>query len=115
MRVMESEHCHGSGVQRYFTTINYRITTCPRLEWKYVVQRVKCPEHQMHGGRRIESVEKLLQDELAVEAKLQHAEVVAVVLYSGPMVRSCACQFEAGRRGKRKLACREGGASCLLS
>jgi hypothetical protein len=44
----------------------------------------------MHSGRRIESVEKLMQDELAVEAKLQQAEVVAVVLYSGPMVRSCA-------------------------
>jgi hypothetical protein len=86
MRVMASEHCHGSGVQRYFTTINYHITTCPKLEWQYVVHRIKCPENQMHSGRRIESVEKLMKDELAIEAKLQEAEIVAVVLYSGPMV-----------------------------
>ena len=84
MRVMESEHCHGS--QRYFTTVNYRITTCPKLEWQYVVHRIKCPEYQMHSGRRIESVDKLMKDELAIEAKLQRAEIVAVVLYSGPMV-----------------------------
>ena len=96
MRVMEAEHCHGSGVQRYFTTVNYRITTCPRLEWQYVVRRIKCPEGQMHSGRRIESIEKLMKDELAIEAKLQQAEIVAVVLYSGPMVRGalylgCRC------------------------
>ena len=83
---MESEHCHGSGAQRYFTTDNYSITTCPKLEWQYVVHHIKCPESQMHSGRRIESVEKLMKDELAIEAKLQEAEIVAVVLYSGPMV-----------------------------
>lgn len=86
MRVMESEHCHGSGAKRYFTTVNYRITTCPKLEWQYVVQRIKVPEGQMHSGRRIESIAKLMKDELAIEAKLQEAEIVAVVLYSGPMV-----------------------------
>ncbi len=90
MRVMESEHCHGSCAGRNFTTINYRITTCPKLEWQYVMRLSKCPERQMHSGRRIESIEKLMKDELAIEAKLQYAEIVAVGLYSGPMV-CCAC------------------------
>jgi hypothetical protein len=83
---METEHCHGAAATRSFTTINYRITTCPLREWQHVVQRRPVPADQMRGGRRIPRVEELLRHGLVVEAGLQRAEVIATVLYSGPMV-----------------------------
>ena len=69
-----------------FTSSNYIITTTPRKEWTYVSTPEKCPPEQMKGDRKIRPVETLMQEEISKSAKLIKAEVVAVVLYTGPMV-----------------------------
>jgi hypothetical protein len=71
-----------------FTTSNYKITTTPEQEWLYIVgddkgQRLSCPD--MGHERRIVPIEELLQRPLAKKAKLTRAEMIAVVLYTGPM------------------------------
>ena len=71
-----------------FTSSNYNITTTPRKEWTYVSEPQKCPPEQKGGGRNIKVVETLWQEEISKSAKLIKAEVVAVVLYTGPMVFS---------------------------
>lgn len=83
---MEAEHCEGLAARRSFTTDNYRITTCPANEWAYVVQGRAPPSADMRCGRRVPRVEELMGDALAVEAGLTRPEIIAVVLYSGPMV-----------------------------
>jgi hypothetical protein len=85
---MRSEHCSWGGHSYEFKTPNYQVTTTPRKEWLYIVgddkgQRVTCPD--MGHGRRIVSIEELLEIPLAKRAKLTRAEMIAVVLYTGPM------------------------------
>jgi hypothetical protein len=50
---------------------------------------LKCPEDQMRFKRRIPDTDHLLSLSTAKEANLQKPEVIAIVLYTGPMVRSC--------------------------
>ena len=85
---MRSEHCSLGGHSVPFTTSNYKITTTPEQEWLYIVgddkgQRMPCPD--MGHERRIVPIEELLQRPLAKKAKLTRAEMIAVVLYTGPM------------------------------
>ena len=85
---MCSEHCSLGGHSVPFTTSNYKITTTPEQEWLYIVgddkgQRMPCPD--MGHERRIVPIEELLQRPLAKKAKLTRAEMIAVVLYTGPM------------------------------
>jgi 5-hydroxyisourate hydrolase-like protein (transthyretin family) len=87
-RAMRSEHCSLGGHSFEFTTRNYQVTTKPHLEWLYVVgddrgQRRPCPD--MGHGRRLVPVEQLMERPLAKRAKLTRAEMIAVVLYTGPM------------------------------
>ncbi len=85
-----------------FTTPNYNITTTPKEEWSLLPERrgksLKAFEEwlgqqdrkvglgQGHHGRRIPNVDELLQLESSAKAGLQEAEVLAIVLYTGPMV-----------------------------
>ncbi len=85
---MRTEHCTGLGSTLEFTTRNYGITTCPSKEWNIVHGTMECPPEDMVRNRRIPSVDELLESSKSKEAKLNRAEVVAIVLYSGPMVRS---------------------------
>jgi hypothetical protein len=67
---------------------NYKITSTPFREWMYIVgdetgQRLPCPD--MGHGRRIAPIEEMLQKPLAIRAKLNRAEMIAVVMYTGPM------------------------------
>jgi hypothetical protein len=85
---MRSEHCSLGGHSVPFTSSNYKITTTPEQEWLYIVgddkgQRMPCPD--MGHERRIVPIEDLLQRPLARKAKLTRAEMIAVVLYTGPM------------------------------
>ena len=85
---MRSEHCSWGGHSYEFKTPNYQVTTTPRKEWLYIVgddkgKRVSCPD--MGHERRIVSIEELLERPLAKRAKLTRAEMIAVVLYTGPM------------------------------
>ena len=88
---MAAEHCSLGGCDKEFTTGNYRITTTPRKEWMYIVgdeigQRQECPGSDIGHGRRIVSIDELMQCRRVVRAGLNRAEVIALVMYSGPMV-----------------------------
>ena len=67
---------------------NYKITSTPFHEWMYIVgddagQRLPCPD--MGHGRRIVLIVEMVQKSLAKRADLSRAEMIAVVLYTGPM------------------------------
>ena len=86
---MRAEHCIKHGHSFSFTTGNYHITTTPLKEWEYVVGHkqgypVPCPD--MGSGRRLRALEELMHIPLTVKSGLTRAEVIAVVLYTGPMV-----------------------------
>ena len=88
---MAAEHCSLGGCDKEFTTVNYKITTTPRKEWMYIVgdengQRQECPADDMHHGRRIIAINEHMQDPRVVRAGLNRAEVIALVMYTGPMV-----------------------------
>jgi hypothetical protein len=85
---MKQEHCDRAGCNMSFTTGNYKITTTPKQEWFYIAgdeaaQQVACPD--MGHGRRIVLISELMKLKLAVDGKLTEDEVLAIVLYTGPM------------------------------
>jgi hypothetical protein len=85
---MRQEHCQKAGCNTSFTTGNYKITTTPNQEWLYIAgdetgQQIACP-HMGHG-RRILPMSELMKLKLAMDAKLTDVEVLAIVLYTGPM------------------------------
>ena len=86
---MEMEHCTGKGSREYFVTDNYNIRTCPFDEWQITVlhdlSKATSPEATAHG-RRFVPIDDLMQEGVATQSKLTRHEVIAVVLYTGPMV-----------------------------
>jgi hypothetical protein len=115
MQAMNLEHCSGYGHKTPFTTPNYQITTTPEKEWGIVVLgELPAPEDMRHGrtildlalARHWEAPDNLVLSEiqdptgaepedrmdaaraLVTAAGLQRAEVAAVILYTGPMVRT---------------------------
>jgi hypothetical protein len=84
-RAMEAEHCHSQDSMTSFTTRNYGIQTCARNEWRIVVHS-DTNNANMKDKRRIPIIEEALQLPMAKAAKLLRVEVIAVVLYTGPMV-----------------------------
>ena len=85
LNCMENEHCNGKLSNERFTTRNYGITTCPAKEWAYVLAKEPCPKSD---ERHIPGIDELMELSETVDAKLIRAEVIAVVLYTGPMVTS---------------------------
>jgi hypothetical protein len=84
---MEAEHCSGKGCSHEFETLNYtKIKTSPKKEWGIVVDRIPCPQEDMKYSRRIPDIDSLLKLPLSKRANLTRHEVIAVVLYTGPMV-----------------------------
>ena len=84
---MEEEHCSRGGSKFKFQTLNYnRITSYPKKEWDIVMKKMLCPDEDKSINRRIPDIDELLKLPLAQRAKLQKSEVIAVVLYTGPMV-----------------------------
>jgi hypothetical protein len=83
---MEAEHCFRFHCEQPFTTTNYKVTTTPKKEWMIVLC---CDEASadMRHCRRIPKLDLLTETDTARQAKLSKAEVVGVVLYTGPMVR----------------------------
>ena len=89
LKAMETEHCDREGHGYKFQTSNYtRIITHPKKEWGIVVKKEPCPQEEMKCSRRIPDIDELLELPLARRSALTRHEVIAVVLYSGPMV-SC--------------------------
>jgi hypothetical protein len=85
LKAMRSEHCEETGCNLSFTTRNYGISTCPKKEWDIVVcGTAPRPEHMMHG-RVLPNIEQKMISDVAIKARLRREEVIAVVLYTGPM------------------------------
>jgi hypothetical protein len=82
-KAMRQEHCERAGCDVEFTTGNYKITTKPKSEWQYVVDGVACAD--MGHQRRLIPISELLQRKVCLDAGLREEEVIAVVLYTGPM------------------------------
>jgi ankyrin repeat protein len=80
---MRQEHCERAGCDVQFTTGNYKITTTPRQEWQYIVGNVPCPD--MGHKRCLVPISELLQLDSCKTANLCEEEVIAIVLYTGPM------------------------------
>jgi hypothetical protein len=103
---MEAEHCKKQGHNHFFETPNYKIKTCPEIEWNLVRKREGKTEEEFmkilsnevpsvglgpaHHGRRIPDVDDLLQLEDSKQAKLIKCEVLAIVQYTGPLASSSA-------------------------
>ena len=86
---MEAEHCSKGGSQEYFVSGNYNIRTCPKNEWMISVGGDFANADTRHN-RRLSTIEELMQKEIVDVAKLTRCEVIAIVLYTGPMVSWCS-------------------------
>ena len=86
MERMKAEHCTLLGCDAEFETSNYSIATTSKKEWEYVVEGVACPPAQCGHGRRILSLSELGSLPETTAAGLRECEVVALTLYTGPMV-----------------------------
>lgn len=83
---MKAEHCSKAGSKDEFETLNYAIKSTPYREWCLVVDKEKVvPEPDMRYGRRIPDIDELMTLDVAKRAKLSRPEVIAVVLYTGPL------------------------------
>ena len=86
-KAAEAEHCSRAGHDYTFTSANYNITTTPEKEWGIVVKRDKAPSSEMENGRRIPDAKELVTSPQALLAGLVLIEVLAIILYTGPMVQ----------------------------
>ena len=114
---VKSEHCDGAlGCDVEFTTTNYKITTTPKKEYEIATGLRECPEEDKKDGerkklvRKIQSVDELHRQQIAVDAGLLLLEVLVIVsdffafkneslaaemyafaqvLYTGPMFQVC--------------------------
>ena len=57
--------------------------------------QLECPAHQMKGNRTIRSVDGLIKEKASTTANLIRAEIIGVVLYTGPMVVSSIVYWNA--------------------
>ena len=82
---MKAEHCSKAGSDLVFTTPNYKFVTTASQEWKIVVERVPCQPENLGHGRVIKDLEECC--ELGrKQGNLGREEVIAIILYTGPMV-----------------------------
>ena len=81
------EHCSSPVSERTFITSNYGAATTPRFEWELVMDAETAQSKLTKSkGRRIPNWKNLVELELSKKAGLISEEVIAVVLYTGPMV-----------------------------
>ena len=83
---MKLEHCDNPCSDDPFKASNYEIETTSKKEWWYVQTPEECPAHQRGGGRTIKNLNDLMKETARISAKLILEEVIATVLYTGPMV-----------------------------
>ncbi len=69
-----------------FKTTNYGLTTCPADEWRIVKICDKRFEASTPHKRVIPRFQSLKKEALAQRANLDEEEIIAVILYTGPMV-----------------------------
>ncbi len=82
---MEDEHCNSFDSDQRFETSNYHIVTTPRMEWQIVV-RCDASQADMRFHRRIPSIKELRELPISKSSRLDECEIIAVVIYTGPMV-----------------------------
>ena len=87
---MRAEHVTKGGHDYVFVTGNYKLRTQSMLEWLYVAgdengKRLEPPSSDMGHGRIIQPIDELLQKPLAKAAKLIREEMIAIVMYTGPL------------------------------
>jgi hypothetical protein len=84
---MEAEHCTQQGCTERFRTSNYtEIESNPKKEWGIIMKGAACTEKDMRFNRRIPVVSDLCELPLTKKADLKKCEVIAIVMYTGPMV-----------------------------
>jgi hypothetical protein len=71
-----------------FETSNYHIKTTASREWNVVVKNDPLSPSESSHGRRVPSLGELELLPMSTKANLSLAEIIALVLYTGPMV-SC--------------------------
>jgi hypothetical protein len=82
---MKAEHCSKAGFDLEFTTPNYQFVTTASQEWRIIVERAACQPQNMGHGRVIKDLDECYQLG-QTQGNLTQEEVIAVVLYTGPMV-----------------------------
>lgn len=81
---MEAEHCRRRDSKDEFSPGNYNTTTTPSQEWLVVTNEVKAREAST-GERIVKTLPELMRDPLVAKASLRDVEVLALLLYTGPM------------------------------
>ena len=82
---MRREHCSKEGCDHMFVTSNYNIETCAKREWFIVVDK-RDDLADMGNKRRLLDISELMLLPMVQKSRLTRHEVIAVVLYTGPMV-----------------------------
>jgi hypothetical protein len=85
---MKREHCSCRGFNVEFKPPNFSdnsASTTPKIEWE-IVEEGKLPQKYQNEGRKVLNVDNLLKLDIVEKAGLKRFEVVAVMLYTGPMV-----------------------------
>jgi hypothetical protein len=82
---MQAEHCTKGGSDFEFETSKKKKKTSKR-EWAIVVDREPLNSGEGGGGRTIPNIEELMLLPMSVKANLLKIEIIALVLYTGPMV-----------------------------
>ncbi len=83
---MQLEHCTRHGHDTTINTTNYNLITTPMREWRLVLGKENASDEDRQSGRRIPNYKQLGDLEVAKAARLTQPEIIAVVLYTGPMV-----------------------------
>ncbi len=86
VEAMASEHRS----KTRFTTPNYGIETFPAEEWRVVTEiDINKEKEDLKGHKRvIPNYKELHRSERSLQARLSEEEIIAIILYTGPMVRS---------------------------
>ncbi len=87
-RAMQLEHCTKGGNDLIIETTNYRLKTTPKQEWQILVDGAEVKPADMRHNRVVKSVSAYMELDAVRLAKLSKPEVIAVVLYTSPMVRT---------------------------
>jgi hypothetical protein len=82
---MEAEHCSMGGSEDRFKVGKSKNETWPANEWAITVggefERVHA-----RPSRQLKTIAELMREDVVKQAELTRHEVIAVVLYTGPMV-----------------------------
>ena len=88
-KAMYTEHCLNKGCDFEFETSNYHIKTTAKREWDVVVHNEPLAPSEAGHGRKVPALGELELLPLSKKANLCLAEIIALIMYTGPMVFCC--------------------------